>query len=111
MRLKAIFGLRCPHCLQGRVFHGWFRMNPTCTVCGVQFEREQGYFMMAVFVGYVMSFFIAVPALVVVYFTLRPSPWGYLWWTLLILLLAMPFIFHYARVVWMHLDELMDPRR
>jgi hypothetical protein len=26
------------------------------------------------------------------------------------LLLASPLIFHYARVVWMYIDQLLDPR-
>ena len=66
--------------------------------------------MMAVFVGYVMSFFIAVPVVVALYFTVRPSIWGYLIGAAVALLLASPLIFHYARVVWMFIDQLLDPR-
>ena len=34
--------LRCPNCGQGRIFTGLFKMNKTCPVCGVRFEREDG---------------------------------------------------------------------
>lgn len=34
--------LRCPNCGEGRIFTGLFRMNETCPVCGVRFERESG---------------------------------------------------------------------
>ncbi|NJN55363.1 MAG: DUF983 domain-containing protein [Anaerolineae bacterium] len=95
----------------GDVFRKPFVMNPTCAQCGIVYERERGYFMMSVFVGYVMSFFVVVPVLVALYLTIRPSMTGYLVGAAITLLLAIPFIFHYARVVWMHLDEWMDPRR
>lgn len=111
MRLKAIIRLKCPNCLQGAVFRKPFSMFPTCAQCGITYEREQGYFMMAVFVGYVMGFAIVIPVLLLLYLTLRPSMWGYIIGGVVTLLLAIPFIFHYARVIWMHLDQLMDPRQ
>lgn len=87
------------------------RMYEDCPHCGIHYEREDGYFMMAVFVGYVMSFFIAVPVVVALYVTIRPSIWTYLIGATVALLLAAPLIFHYARVVWMYIDQLLDPRR
>lgn len=111
MRLFAILKLKCSHCLQGSVFRKPFKMYPDCPHCGIHFEREEGYFMMSVFVGYVMSFFIAVPILVILYLTMAPTIWGYVFGALLALVLFSPLIFHYARVIWMHLDELLDPRR
>ncbi len=110
MRLKAILRLKCPHCCQGAVFRQPFVMHRTCSRCGIVYERERGYFMMSVFVGYVMSFFVVMPVLVGLYLTVRPSLNGYLLGTIIALVLAIPLIFHYARVIWMHLDELMDPR-
>jgi uncharacterized protein (DUF983 family) len=86
-------------------------MYEDCPRCGIHFEREDGYFMMAVFVGYVMSFFVAVPVVVVLYVTIRPSIWTYLIAAAVALLLAAPLIFHYARVVWMYIDQWLDPRR
>ncbi len=111
MRLKAILKLKCPHCLRGNVFRKTFKMNPDCPQCGIHFERENGYFMMSVFVGYVMGFFIAVPTLILMYYTMTPTIWEYVFGALLALLIFSPLIFHYARVIWMHLDELLDPRR
>ena len=111
MRLKAILQLRCPHCRQGAVFRKPFVMYRTCPQCGIVYERERGYFMMSVFVGYVMSFFVVIPVLVGLYLTVRPSLNGYIIGALIALVLAIPLIFHYARVIWMHLDEWMDPRQ
>lgn len=111
MRLKAILFMKCSHCLQGPVFRKPFLAYATCHHCGIRYERERGYFMMSVFVGYVMGFFIVIPLLLLLYLTVKPTLTGYLLATAVILVLAIPFIFHYARVIWLHLDELMDPRR
>ncbi len=92
------------------MFRRPLQMYENCPNCGIRYEREDGYFMMAVFVGYVMSFFVAVPAVVILYFTIRPSIWGYLIGATVALLLASPLIFHYARVVWMFIDQVLDPR-
>jgi hypothetical protein len=66
---------------------------------------------MSVFVGYVMGFFVVIPAIVVMYVTIRPTMTGYIIGAVLALFLAIPLIFHYARVIWLHLDEWMDPRQ
>jgi uncharacterized protein (DUF983 family) len=44
-RLKKLWlGLtvRCPNCEEGRMFSGLFKINDTCPVCGVKFERRDG---------------------------------------------------------------------
>lgn len=66
--------------------------------------------MMSVFVGYVMSFFWVIAVMLGLYITVRPSLNGYLIGAIMALILAIPLIFHYARAIWMHLDEIMDPR-
>ena len=60
--------------------------------------------------GYVMGFFVVIPVLLLLYLAVRPSMWGYIIGGVVSLILAIPLIFHYARVIWMHLDQLMDPR-
>ena len=111
MRFQAILTLKCPHCLRGKVYRGIFKMNKTCPHCGIVYEREQGYFMMAVFVGYVMGFVIAVLAGIGLYLTVKPDAIGYLLGTSAVVFLSIPLILHYARVIWMHIDETLDPRK
>ena len=86
-------------------------MYEDCPQCGIHFEREDGYFMMSVFVGYVMGVVITVPVLLILYLTIRPSVWGYLIGATVALIILSPLIFHYARVIWMYIDQLLDPRR
>ena len=109
--LKAMVTMKCPNCRQGNVFRKAMRMHEDCPQCGIHFEREDGYFMMAVFVGYVMGVVLTVPVLVGLYLTIRPSIWGYLIGASVALVLASPLIFHYARVVWLYIDQRLDPRR
>src|SRR5262245_38918403 len=54
-RLWAILAQRCPRCLTGRVFRGTFAMNDPCPVCGQIFQREEGYFLGAMYVSYVLG--------------------------------------------------------
>jgi uncharacterized protein (DUF983 family) len=41
---KLLVGLllRCPNCEQGRIFRGLFKMEATCAVCDVRYERQDG---------------------------------------------------------------------
>jgi len=107
-RLVAILLLRCPHCLQGRVFYGLFKMHETCPVCGIQYDREEGYFTMAIFVGYCFYLVLLIPLAFWLYRQGLP-----LWQLMAIVIvvsiaLILP-VFRYARVVWLHIDELLSP--
>jgi len=58
--LQAAVQGRCPRCRTGNVFagpmYGWKaqKMNETCPHCGVRYEREPGYFYVAMFVSYAL---------------------------------------------------------
>jgi uncharacterized protein (DUF983 family) len=106
-RLLAILLQRCPRCFRGRVFKRLIEMNDPCPVCGQLFQREEGYFLGAMYVSYALGC-----ALVSVgYF-------GAIWmWpdvpvaTLCLVLAAlyvplMPLVFRYSRVIFLHLDYL-----
>lgn len=108
-RLLAFLRLRCPHCFQGAIFSGVWQMHNNCSVCGIVYEREQGFFMNAIFFGYIIGFVAILPLNIVLYIYEAPPIW-FLAGTLLLLTLLSPLIFRYSRVLWMHLDEMMDPR-
>ena len=110
-RIAAILRLRCPRCLEGRLWSGFLTMYARCPNCGLEFEREPGYFTGAMVVSYALAVPVlgalviglmiiggldAVPALLIgdaVYLAL------------------VPFIFRYSRVVWLHFDWAIDPKR
>lgn len=109
-RAWAAARLRCPHCLKGPVFHGVAQMYPQCPVCRYVFEREPGYFLGAIAIGY----FVAVFVVATVGFTLhwmRPSlSWELVFFVGVVAYLVLtPVVFRYARTVWMYADSLLDP--
>jgi uncharacterized protein (DUF983 family) len=108
--LWAILRARCPRCRRGRVFKGLLEMNDPCPECGLLFQREEGYFLGAMYVSYVLgcaivgvAFFVAqalwpeVPAMLLCFALLA----GYI--------PLMPWIYRYSRVIWLHFDQLMSP--
>jgi uncharacterized protein (DUF983 family) len=109
-RLAAVVRLRCPRCLQGKVFRGAFAMNDPCPVCGLIFEREEGYFLGAMYVSYLLAsaFFLSA------YFVgdwLFPDVNAFLLVlgiTVLYLPLA-PAVFRYSRVIWMYFERWSCP--
>ncbi len=109
-RVAAVLALRCPRCLQGDVWRSFLDTHERCPVCGLVYEREPGYFTGAMVVSYVL----AVPtfALVVVALLAAGLDTGValLLGGALYLGLA-PFIMRYSRVIWLHLDWLVDPAR
>lgn len=110
MRLSALLHSRCPHCLKGEVFYTLWKMHTHCPVCGIEYEREQGYFMMAIFFGYILGFLAILPFCIILYLNEAPIIWYFIV-SITILTLLSPFIFRYSRVLWMHVDELLDPRQ
>jgi len=39
--MRGLF-LHCPRCGKGVTFQGLFNMLPTCSVCGLQYEKQSG---------------------------------------------------------------------
>jgi uncharacterized protein (DUF983 family) len=39
---------RCPNCGERRIWKSWFNTKDACPRCGLHFEREQGYWVMAI---------------------------------------------------------------
>ena len=109
MRLPALLKQRCPHCLQGKVFASTWKMNETCSVCHIKFEREAGYFMMSVFIGYIIGAIVALLVCLILYLINAPYAWYFIF-TIGAILLLFPLIFRYARLIWLHIDEVLDPR-
>lgn len=109
-RLLALLRQRCPVCLRGQVFTSLFGMHTHCPACGVKFERETGYFLNSMFIGYAAGFLILVPTAVLLAF----MDVSILVFSVVIIAetaLLTPLIFRYARLIWMHADQMLDPRK
>ncbi|HEV8656465.1 MAG TPA: DUF983 domain-containing protein [Candidatus Limnocylindria bacterium] len=108
-RLAAVLTLRCPRCLSGRVWGGFVSMNVACPVCGLVFDRESGYFAGAMVVSYALAVPILAAMVVALILIGGLDPVVALIIGNTAYLVLVPFIFRYSRVVWLHLDWLIDP--
>jgi uncharacterized protein (DUF983 family) len=101
---------KCPVCLRGTTFRGSITMNDNCPECGLRFEREQGYFLAALYIAYGL----AVPVLSILTFICWLLDFGSVGRSFAIAILLFfplsPLVFRYSRVVWMHIDQAIDPR-
>src|SRR4051812_12101564 len=68
--LWALLLLRCPTCRQGRLFSGMFQMNDPCPVCGRIFQREEGYFLGAMYFSYALATGLLLPLYLLVWLVL-----------------------------------------
>jgi len=55
--ISAILHQKCPRCHSGAIFRssifrGFVKMNERCPVCDLKFEREEGYFLGAMYISY-----------------------------------------------------------
>ncbi|MFZ0640865.1 MAG: DUF983 domain-containing protein [Candidatus Acidiferrales bacterium] len=53
--LKRGLRFRCPNCGDGRVFSSFFKMRDECSVCGLSFYPESGYYAGAMYLDYALS--------------------------------------------------------
>ena len=85
-------------------------MMQSCPVCGLRFLREAGYFLGAMYISYGLGVATILPvaaALAVV------AEWHIaivMSVALLQTLVSVPFFFRYSRVLWLHVDQSLDPR-
>jgi len=84
-------------------------MHESCPNCGLKFEREQGYFLGAMYISYGLAL-VAIVALCLFLWAL--TSWSLqkivVWGILLFLPLA-PSLALFSRVLWIYLDRAIDP--
>jgi uncharacterized protein (DUF983 family) len=105
----AIVHAKCPRCRRGNMFansmYGFQgqQMNTTCSHCNLSFEREPGYFYVAMFVSYAFNVAEMVTiAVAISVLTGSHNPWVYCGIILGIVVLLAPFNFRYSRVLLLH---------
>ena len=108
MSLNAVVTQKCPKCEDGKMFNGIFKMNQTCSHCGLKFEREDGYFTSAIIIANFLYALIVAPTILIM--TAINVPF---WKIGLILgsisLVMVPMIFRFSRTLWLHFDFAIHP--
>lgn len=84
-------------------------MFPYCPTCGLKYEREQGYFLGAMYISYGLALLAILLIALVLGFA---TSWGLerviIVATVLFLPLV-PLLVLVSRVLWIHMDQTFDP--
>lgn len=109
---KAVAQCKCPRCRKGEVFSGNTysfksqKMNIYCGYCNLKFEREPGYFYVAMFVSYAMSVAEIITLAVASYILGLPLTYENLYSYSAIILIGVflltPFNYRYSRMILLH---------
>ncbi len=84
-------------------------MRSDCPHCSLRFEREQGYFVGAIYINYALTIAIAMAGFFVLdYFTNLSLPWQMSIWIAFAILFPLIF-FRYSRGLWLAIDCLFNP--
>ena len=103
--------LRCPRCGTGRLYSKPFRMRDHCSHCSLKFEREQGYFIGAIYINYIATVAIAVPGFFVLdAFTNVTVNQQLAFWIPFAVIFPLLF-FHHSRSLWLVLDHFFNPEK
>ena len=107
----AIFKAKCPQCQSGKMFkksalklNGFTEMFDTCSVCGLTFEVEPGFFWGAMYVSYGITtgMMLIVGALVFILSKHNAGFWGYIIPIFLAMFSSIPFTYRYSRVLMLY---------
>ena len=79
------------------------QMHEHCPQCGLQFEIEPGFFIASMYISYAFSVgTVLVCGFATYYLGHDPDTWVYLLVTTIALVMTVPLMFRYARVLLMH---------
>ena len=84
-------------------------MSPRCSVCGLKFQREEGYFLGAMYISFGLA--LVIIALIALLLWVMTGWWitKAVVWAVVIFLPLAPGISLFARVLWIYLDQAFDP--
>lgn len=103
--------LRCPRCGIGQLYVKPFRMHDHCAHCHLTFEREQGYFIGAIYINYAATIAIAMPGFFLLdALTKITIDQQLAFWIPFALVFPLLF-FHHSRSLWLVLDHFFNPEK
>ena len=104
--------LRCPNCGQGRVLASWFRLRPSCSACGLHFQRgEHDYYTGAMLFNLVVAELLFAGILLLVLLWMWPVvPWDFLQYGGIAMMILFPFLLYpFSQTIWMAFDLMLRP--
>jgi uncharacterized protein (DUF983 family) len=113
---SAMLHQMCPRCRCARMFHasilrGFPKMHERCPACNLKFEREEGYFLGAMYIGYGLALITIVGLGLILWLATAWSLQKVTVWAILLFLPLAPALTLFSRVLWIYLDWAIDPER
>jgi len=113
-RWEAVRRGLCPRCRRGAIYERvWLWRLPAmyayCPECGLKYEREQGYFLGAMYISYGLA--------LITIFLIALALWLATSWSIerdvavaaLLFVPLVPILVTVSRVLWIHFDRAVDP--
>ena len=86
-------------------------MQERCAICDLKFEREPGYFLGAMYISYGLGVLIMAPIAALLWALTGWWITKVIVWAVVLFLPLAPTITLFARVLWIYLDQSVDPER
>lgn len=110
-KLSSIFKNKCPQCGKGMFFIDnnpyklklFDKMNKSCEQCGLNFEKEPGFYYGAMYINYGLSVLIGLIIFGIHYYLIGFDPKNYLISFTILLLLLIPVMYRTSRLVWINI--------
>jgi uncharacterized protein (DUF983 family) len=84
-------------------------MRSACGLCGLQFERAQGYFVGAIYVNYTVTVAVVIGGFLLLWrYTGISMTTQFLIWIPVTIVLPL-VVFPYSRSLWLALEYLINP--
>jgi uncharacterized protein (DUF983 family) len=117
--IRRALQLRCPECgvsplfvpwRQVRSLFDWFTPLDGCPRCGYAYEREQGYFLLAIWgLNYGLIAGLGLIGGLIIQWKVNPGLWSP-WWLLLLPMPVLSFLFaRHAKALFLAMDHYFDP--
>ncbi len=100
------FTLRCPNCGRGAMFHGLFQPIPTCSACGVRYERREGESIGGTLINLVVAEVLSMGGLIVSQVAFSPPLAFQLTFWVSFNVLFIIFFYRHARALWVAITHL-----
>ena len=109
-KLYSILYGKCPRCHQGELFYNknpyklenWDKMHSSCSHCSLRYEREPGFFQVAMYVSYALGVALSV-GVVLLNLAIGFKPVYYFVSNTLAIVLLAPLLFRWSRSVYLNI--------
>lgn len=108
-KLFSILAARCPSCHTGSIMKGLFTLNSTCRECGYNFHPENGFYLGAMALSYLLTAILTIPPVIILKLK-GAEPEVLIAFPLIEFLFLGTFLTFYSRILWLHFEYGMTQK-